>query len=78
MPDGFLAHFGVIVMATREALTLSDEEATSLKRVVSFYFDEERRHWEESSRPSNHIFNHIRKLRKAVFPTDRRVAPNGG
>ena len=42
---------------------MNKEVKEAIERVVDFYWDDEKRHWEEMYNPNDHIFTELALLR---------------
>lgn len=46
---------------------LINEKDNLIKEVLEYLYDEEKRHFEESDNPKNHIFNKLERLKQLVY-----------
>jgi hypothetical protein len=58
--------FDTIIKPQAADFTLARDEVASLNAVVSYCFDDERRHWQELGRPREHIFRHVRVVKDTL------------
>ena len=48
-------------------IKLNRQEVNDLKKVLDYLYRDEKKHWEESDKPKDHIFVSIRNLTVALY-----------
>ena len=61
-------------MATRETLSLTVQQMQSLRRILAQYLPDEKRHYEESGEPFDHVYQDLVAVRWAIRQHDQQVA----
>ncbi len=51
---------------------MEKEEFKALQRIVDYLIDDERRHWEESEKPKEHIYMDVLTLAQILEETEER------
>lgn len=48
-------------------IKLNRQETSDLKKILDYLYRDEKKHWEETNKPKEHIFVSIRNLTTALF-----------
>ncbi len=59
-------------MAKDIFLKLNLQQTNDLLYLLSYMYLQEKKHWEESDKPRDHIYHSLRRLSK-LFPMDKEV-----